>query len=186
MKIVNKNARDLCGVDEAGRGCLAGLLVICGVVLTKTVDGLSDSKTLSEKKREYLYEQIIQNSKYLVVEFKSSEVDKLGISECLRRGLEEIKEYFAGANILFDGNCTFGVNEISTMIKADTCIAEVSAASILAKVTRDRDMNSANDVYPQYGFLSHKGYGTRKHIEAIIAHGRTPLHRYSFKVKGLL
>jgi ribonuclease HII len=185
MKIVNENALLLCGIDEAGRGCLAGSLVICGVVLTKNIDGLADSKKLSEKNREYLYEQIIASSRYHIVSFSASQIDKLGISVCLRLGLEEIKSFMGDCEYLYDGNCTFGVDGISTMVKADTKIAEVSAASILAKVTRDREINDTDSLYPEYGFLSHKGYGTAKHMEAIKLYGRIPIHRYSFKVKGL-
>lgn len=185
MKIVNENALLLCGIDEAGRGCLAGSLVICGVVLVENVDGLADSKKLSEKKREYLYEKIIANASYHIVSFSASQIDKLGISVCLRIGLEEIKSFMGDCEYLFDGNCTFGVDGISTMVKADTLISEVSAASILAKVTRDREINHADTLYPQYGFSSNKGYGTAKHMEAIKLHGRTAIHRYSFKVKGL-
>lgn len=184
MKIVNESL-PLCGIDEAGRGPLAGSLVISGVVLARKMEGLADSKKLSEKKREYLYEQIIANAKYHIVSFDAPQIDELGISECLRRGLEEIKNTLDGCEYLFDGNCTFGVNNISTMIKADTCVAEVSAASILAKVTRDRDINSADMLYPEYGFLSNKGYGTARHIKAILEFGKTPIHRQSFRVKGL-
>jgi ribonuclease HII len=186
MKIVNEKSLSLCGIDEAGRGPLAGMLVICGVVLGANIDGLADSKKLSEKKREYLYEQIIASAEYHIVSFDAPQIDKLGISECLRRGLEEIKDALSDCKYLFDGNCTFGVSDISTMVKADTKIAEVSAASILAKVTRDRDINHMDTIYPEYGFLSHKGYGTAKHIKAILEFGRTPIHRKSFRVKGLI
>lgn len=185
MKIVNEKNLQLCGIDEAGRGPLAGMLVIAGVILNGHIDGLADSKKLSEKKREFLYNQIISIAKYHIVSFDAATIDKLGISECLRCGLKEIKSFLSGCNYLFDGNCTFGVDGITTMIKADTKIPEVSAASILAKVTRDRAINSDDIIYPEYGFKSHKGYGTKKHIEAIKLHGRTPIHRLSFKVRGL-
>jgi len=175
----------LCGIDEAGRGPLAGLLVIAGVVLTKSVDGLMDSKKLSEKKRELLYSSIVANSEYHIVSFESKDVDKLGLSKCLHDGLQEIQKHLPRCEYLFDGNSNFGVENINTMVKADTKVQEVSAASILAKVTHDRDMLQMAKIYPKYGFEKHKGYGTKAHVEALLKYGRSPIHRYSFKVKGL-
>ena len=86
---------------------------------------------------------------------------------------------------MFDGNSTFGVDNIRTMVKADTKVAEVSAASILAKVTHDKEIVSQAKLYPEYGFEKHKGYGTKAHIEALLKYGRSPIHRKSFRVKGL-
>lgn len=175
----------LCGIDEAGRGPLAGSLVMAGVILKNPVDGLMDSKKLTEKKREALYPLVIENSEYYIVSFSPQEVDDLGISECLQRGLLSIQKYLPHAEYLFDGNSTFGVDNITTMVKADAKIAEVSAASILAKVTRDREMIEQAKQYPEYGFEKHKGYGTKAHIEALVKYDRCPLHRKSFRVKGL-
>jgi len=177
--------KPLCGIDEAGRGPLAGSLVIAGVILNNSVEGLMDSKKLSEKKREWLYPLILANSDYHIVSFSAEEVDNLGISKCLHEGLKSIQEHLPKAEYLFDGNSSFGVDNINTMVKADTKIAEVSAGSILAKVTHDREMIEMGKVYPLYGFAKHKGYGTKAHREAILAHGRCPLHRKSFKVKGV-
>ncbi len=177
--------KSLCGIDEAGRGPLAGSLVIAGVVLTGVVDGLADSKKLSEKKRETLYECIIQNSRYHIVSFSAQEVDSLGISKCLQQGLFQIQEHLPDCDYLFDGNSTFGAKNITTMVKADDKIVEVSAASILAKVTRDREMIALSEIYPEYGFEMHKGYGTKAHIEAIIKYDRSPVHRRSFRIKEL-
>lgn len=175
----------LCGIDESGRGPLAGPLVIAGVVLYKMIKGIMDSKKLSEKKREEIYIQIIQNSRYHIVIFDAGQVDNMGISACLRQGLLEIIHHLPEYDYLFDGNCTFGVQGITTMIKADEKILEVSAASILAKVTRDRIMLELAMQYPEYGFEKHKGYGTKAHIDAIYNHGRCEVHRKSFKVKGI-
>ena len=175
----------LCGIDEAGRGPLAGNLVIAGVVLNSPIDALADSKKLTPKKREELYTIIVQNSQYHIVSFSPKEVDELGISKCINRGLQEIQSNLPHCDYLFDGNSSFGVDNIETLIKADTLIPEVSASSILAKVTHDRDIIEMSKIYPEYGFEKHKGYGTKAHIEAILKYGRCPIHRESFRVKGL-
>lgn len=181
----HNNTLPLCGIDEAGRGPLAGSLVMVGVVLIGEVEGLMDSKKLSEKKREMFYPLIVHNSRYHIVSFSAREVDKLGISQCLHQGLLGIQQHLEGCDYLFDGNSSFGVKDIATMVKADDKVAEVSAASILAKVTRDREMIQMAKEYPKYGFEKHKGYGTKAHLEALVKHGRCALHRKSFRVKDL-
>ena len=175
----------LCGIDEAGRGCIAGDMVVAGVVLNNKVDGLMDSKKLSEKRREELYDVIIKNSNYHIVSFSPQDIDTKGLSKCISQALNEIKEHFKDSDILFDGNSSFGVEGIETMVKADTKISEVSGASILAKVTRDRKINQDALIYPNYNFQKHKGYGTKAHIEAIKKYGYTSIHRRSFKLKAL-
>lgn len=175
----------LCGIDEAGRGPLAGSLVIAGVVLRNPIEGLMDSKKLTEKKREVLYPLVIANSDYHIVSFSSQEVDALGISKCLHKGLQSIQEHLPNVDYLFDGNSTFGVENITTMVKADAKVAEVSAASILAKVTHDREIVQMAKLYPEYGFEKHKGYGTKAHMEALLKYDRCPIHRKTFRVKGL-
>lgn len=175
----------LCGIDEAGRGPLAGPLVIAGVVLNESIEGLTDSKKLSEKRREALYAQIVASSQYHVVLFSHEDIDTFGISKCLHDGLEDILSSLPAERYLFDGNSTFGVDTIATMVKADLKVAEVSAASIIAKVTRDRMMYAYDLEYPEYGFKSHKGYGTARHVAAIKEFGRSTIHRKSFKIKSL-
>jgi ribonuclease HII len=175
----------LCGIDEAGRGPIAGDLVMAGCILTSEVDGLNDSKKLTEKKREALYELIIKNSNFHIVKFSPKQIDEDGISTCLKRGLEEIMKNLESEEYLFDGNTTFGVKGLKTMIKADGKIPEVSAASILAKVTHDRDILEEAKKYPQYEFEKHKGYGTARHIEMIKKHGYCEIHRRSYKLKAL-
>lgn len=177
--------KQLCGIDEAGRGPIAGSLVIAGVVLKSNVEGLMDSKKLTEKKREALYPLIIANSYYHIVSFTAEKVDEIGISKCISSGLKEIKDNLIGYQYLFDGNSTFGIENIDTMVKADTKIPEVSASSILAKVTHDREMLEFSKEFPEYKFEKHKGYGTKAHIEAIKEYGRCKVHRYSFKVRAL-
>ena len=175
----------LCGIDEAGRGCLAGPLVVAGCVLHTPIDGLNDSKQLSEKKRETLFPIIKEKASYKIVQFEHDEVDTLGLSLCLKRAIETIKEHFKEYEILMDGNTSFGVQGIATMIKADAKVPEVSAASILAKVTRDRYMVEMDKRYPEYGFAGHKGYGSALHVRKIEEHGPSPIQRLSFKIKSL-
>ena len=177
--------KPLCGIDEAGRGPLAGSLVMAGVVLTGKVEGLMDSKKLTEKKREALYPLILENSEYHIVSFSAQDVDELGISKCLHNGLQSIQKHLPDVEYLFDGNSTFGVDNITTMVKADDKIPEVSAASILAKVTRDREIVEMAKLYPEYGLEKHKGYGTKAHIEALVKFDRCEIHRKTFRVKGL-
>ena len=175
----------LCGIDEAGRGPLAGNLVVAGCILNAAIEGLNDSKKLSEKKRELLYEQIISNAVYHIVEFSAQEIDEKGISYCIKSALLEIREQLNAESYLFDGNSSFGVSGIDTMIKADGKVAEVSAASILAKVTHDRDIIQQAKIYPHYQFEKHKGYGTKLHIDMIKKYGYCDIHRRSYRVKAL-
>lgn len=175
----------LCGIDEAGRGPIAGDLVIAGCILNDGVKGLNDSKKLTEKKREVLFEEIIVKSEYHIVKFSPKQVDDDGISKCLASGLREIMQNLKCENYLFDGNTTFGVKGLETMVKADGKVAQVSAASILAKVTHDRDILQEAIKYPQYGFEKHKGYGTALHVEMIKKHGYCKIHRRSYKIKAL-
>jgi len=174
-----------CGIDEAGRGPLAGPLYIAGVVLHRTIEGLGDSKKLTEKKRETLFEEILRHSTYHIARFDALMIDKLGLSACLAQGLREIMSAIGEAEYLYDGNSTFGVNGLKTLVKADATVAEVGAASILAKVSRDREMVQLSALYPQYGFENHKGYGAASHIEAIRQHGYCEIHRKTFKLKAL-
>ncbi len=175
----------LCGIDEAGRGSIAGDLVIAGVVLHVKIDGLDDSKRLTAKKREILYEEIIKNSSYYIVKFSAQDIDALGISKCLQLGLKQIMQKIKASKYLFDGNTTFGVKNLQTMIKADALVTQVSAASILAKVTHDTDILKLDRLYPQYGFASHKGYGTVSHVKMIKKYGYCKIHRRSYKIKVL-
>ncbi len=175
----------LCGIDEAGRGPIAGALVMAGVILHQDIPELNDSKQLSEKKREKLFPVIIENSDYHIVKFTAQQIDEMGISKCLAAGLESIMQNLNSEDFLFDGNSTFGVQGLRTMIKADAEIPEVSAASILAKVTRDREMVEFAREFPEYGFEGHKGYGTKAHVDAIKKHGYCNIHRRSFKLKAL-
>ncbi|MBL0686447.1 MAG: ribonuclease HII [Sulfurospirillum sp.] len=176
----------LCGIDEAGRGCIAGPLVVAGVVLKNKIDNIADSKVLSEKKREYLYKIIKKNADYKIVFCNNDMIDKKGLSYCLADSITTIKEYFKEYEILMDGNSSFGVSGIQTMIKADTKIPEVSAASILAKVSRDWYMYSISSKFSNYSFKRHKGYGTALHVKEISEFGYSKIHRKSFIIKSLV
>ncbi|OQX57494.1 MAG: ribonuclease HII [Helicobacteraceae bacterium 4484_230] len=175
----------LCGIDEAGRGPIAGPMLMAGVILHCNIEGLGDSKKLTAKRREQLFGEIINNSTFHIVSFSAQQIDEMGISACLNRGLREIMDTVGADNYLFDGNSSFGISGLQTMVKADTKIAEVSAASILAKVTRDREMLKLSEEFPQYDFNRHKGYGTKAHIDAIRKHGYSSIHRKTFKLKAL-
>ncbi len=175
----------LCGIDEAGRGCLAGPLVVAGVVLKKRIRGVNDSKTLTAKKREELYEKIVRNARYEIVWSSNELIDEIGLSLCLKRSIEQIISVLNPQRAIMDGNSNFGVRGVEAIIKADQSVREVSAASILAKVERDRYMDEMDGKYPNYGFCNHKGYGTKEHIEAIKKFGYSPLHRKSFRLKAL-
>ena len=175
----------LCGIDEAGRGPVAGDLVVAGCILKEPVEGLNDSKKLTPKQRETLFETIIQKSRYHIVTHTAAQIDELGLSACMRRSLEEIVAVLKADEYLFDGNTAFGVNSLQTKVKADASVSEVSAASILAKVTRDRSMIEAAKQYPQYEFEKHKGYITKRHIELIKKHGYCDIHRRSYRLKAL-
>jgi len=177
----------LCGIDEAGRGPIAGDLVVAGCIFTNSskIEGLGDSKKISEKRRYELFEQVMVSSLNHIVVISPQEVDEEGISKCMTRALEEIKAALKADSYLFDGNTTFGVKDLETMVKADGKVAEVSGASILAKVTHDRNIIRDAKLYPVYEFEKHKGYGTKHHVEMIKKHGYCPIHRRSFKLKAL-
>ncbi|MGE4295865.1 MAG: ribonuclease HII [Campylobacterales bacterium] len=172
----------LCGIDEAGRGCLAGPLAVAGVVLKTPIAGLGDSKKLNAAKREALFGAIVENSFYHIVLIDAAQIDARGLSACMKRALIEIKETIAADRYLFDGHTSFGVAGLETMIKADATVAEVGAASILAKVSKDRRLIELAKPYPQYGFENHQGYGTAAHLQALERYGPCPLHRQSFKL----
>jgi ribonuclease HII len=173
---------NLCGIDEAGRGPYAGPLVVAGVILNKDIVGLADSKKLSEKKRETLYLEILSNSQNKIVFVHHDEIDEIGLSLAIQKALKIIMKSLDANEYLFDGNTTYKIPNLNCMIKADTKIPEVSAGSILAKVSRDRYMKEIAHKYPQYGFEKHKGYGTKAHREAIAQYGLCEIHRKSFNI----
>ncbi len=175
----------ICGIDEAGRGCLAGPLVVAGVIFENNVEGLRDSKKLTEKKREILFEKIIKNAKYEIVFTDNKTIDEVGLSVAIKNSIIQIINTLNPEHTIMDGNTTFGVEGIEAIIKADDKIDEVSAASILAKVSRDRYIVEQALNFPLYQFEKHKGYGTALHRTLIKEYGYCELHRRSFKIKGM-
>jgi ribonuclease HII len=174
------------GIDEVGRGCWAGPLVAGAVVLGTPIKGLKDSKKLSAKRRERLSEEILLMAKAVGIGWVTAEeVDRLGLTIsvglAMKRALEQITTDYD--EIIIDGNLNFFPDNVKakTLIKADDLIPAVSAASIVAKVARDRYMYAVAKDYPNYGFEKHVGYGTAVHLKALSTYGVTPLHRMSYK-----
>ena len=177
----------IAGVDEVGRGPLCGAVVTAAVILdpNNPIAGLNDSKTLSEKKRDALLDEIIEKAlSWSIGRAEVEEIDRINI---LQATMLAMQRAVAGLSVmptlvLVDGNRTpdFGV-AARAEVKGDGRIAEISAASILAKVVRDREMVELDRQYPGYGIAGHKGYPTKVHMEAIKKLGVTPIHRRSFK-----
>ena len=186
---IRKKYTLFCGVDEAGRGPLAGDVYAAAVVFKEGIfiDGLNDSKKISEKKREQLFDEIIQKSTaYCVATASVEEIEKYNILQAtfmaMRRAVDGL-----GVDVefaLIDGNQNPGVScEIQTVVKGDGISASIAAASILAKVSRDRYMKQIAEQYPEYQFEKHKGYGTKLHNELILKYGASDVHRPSFLKK---
>lgn len=182
----------IAGIDEAGRGPLAGPVVVASVIMPKDsmIEGVNDSKKISEKKREKLYDEIIENAiSYSVGIVDEKEIDRINILNATKAGLTES---IMGLSVKPDIILVDALNGIDTcgipyhsIIKGDAKSYSIAAASIIAKVTRDRIMRQWHEVYPQYNFIQHKGYGTAAHIQAIKEYGLSPLHRLSF-VKNII
>lgn len=188
---VRNDAPVLCGVDEAGRGPLAGDVYAAAVVFDEGVfiDGLNDSKKLSEKKREALFDEITAKAKaYCVATATVEEIERLNI---LQATMLAMKRAVDGLGItpdmaIIDGNRLPELKcPAQTVVKGDGLSACIAAASILAKVSRDRYMKKLAEEYPQYCFEKHKGYGTKLHNEMILKYGPSPVHRMSFLKKLL-
>lgn len=176
----------LCGVDEAGRGPLCGPVAVCAVILDpkNPVDGVNDSKKLSETRREELYEQIIQKAIAWHVELvPPAEIDRLNILAATLYGMKTAVEALRPRPhlALIDGNKAPQVPCATLLVtKGDATSACIAAASILAKVTRDRFMQKLDEECPQYNLAKHKGYGTKEHYALLAQHGVQPFYRQSF------
>ena len=180
----------ICGVDEAGRGPLAGPVCAAAVILPPDleIEGLNDSKKLTEKKRDALYDIITENAiAYGIAMATEQEIDEINILQAtflaMRRAVEQLS--VRPSFVLVDGNREpdLGDLPLKTVVKGDSLSANIAAASILAKVTRDRYMVEMDARYPEYGFGVHKGYGTQKHYEALREYDACPIHRRSFLKK---
>ena len=197
-----KGAQSIAGIDEAGRGPLAGPVVVACVVMPRDsmIEGVNDSKKVSEKKREKLYDEITQEAiAYGVGIIPQEEIDRINILNATKEGLtlaikemekdlkEKQRSFEKPEIILVDALTKIDTDHIPyrSIIKGDAKSYSIAAASIIAKVTRDRIMRQWDEVYPMYGFAKHKGYGTAAHIAAIKEYGLCPLHRRSF-VKNIV
>jgi ribonuclease HII len=174
------------GIDEAGRGSWAGPLVVALVVLDKPIIGLNDSKKLSKNSRKRIYEAIHKKSLVISVGWANpSEIDELGLTlaerNAILRALKKMKINYT--DIIIDGKYNFIADNLHSraIVRADQFIPEVSAASIIAKVTRDLFMEKQALLYPEYFFERHYGYGTELHLESLKKHGPSPIHRMSYK-----
>ena len=176
----------VCGCDEAGRGPLCGPVVAAAVILPREIEieGLNDSKKLTEKKREKLFDIIKEEAiAYAIAEASPEEIDEINILNAsmlaMRRAVEalNVKADFA----LIDGNCSRGFEiPTETVVGGDAKSCSIAAASILAKVTRDRGCKELDDAYPMYGIAKHKGYPTKDHMNAVREYGPSPIHRKTF------
>ena len=180
----------ICGVDEAGRGPLAGSVVAAAVILDplKPIDGLKDSKKLTAKVRDELFDIIIRDSKaWCIAEASAAEIDSINILQAtmlaMKRAIEGLEKTLGRLpdKALIDGNRCPKVNiQMEAIVKGDSKVQAISAASILAKVTRDRDMQALHETYPMYGFNQHMGYPTPMHFDALKEFGPCPVHRKTF------
>jgi ribonuclease HII len=186
-KLYSEGLKYIAGIDEAGRGPLAGPVVV-GIAIMKPdsfIEGVNDSKKISEKKRELLYEQITNEAiDWSVGIVDQNEIDEINILNATKKALHMA---ITNLKIKPDRILVDALEHIDTcgipytsIIKGDAKVYSISAASIIAKVTRDRMMKEYDEIYPEYGFAGHKGYGTAKHIQAIKAYGPCPLHRKTF------
>lgn len=182
----SSDSRLIAGVDEVGRGPLAGPVVTAAVILDpdKPIEGLADSKAMSEKKREKLFDEIKEKAlSWAIGRCEVEEIDELNI---LQATMVAMQRAVAGLSpqpehALIDGNrCPKLPCTAEAVVKGDSKVAAISAASILAKVTRDREMVELDEQYPGYGLAGHKGYPTKSHIEALHTLGVTPIHRRTF------
>ena len=201
-ELYENGTTSIAGIDEAGRGPLAGPVVVACVVMPRDsmIEGVNDSKKVSEKKREKLYEEITNEALgYGVGIISQEEIDRINILNATKEGLtlaiknletdlqEKNRDFQKPEIILVDALTKIDTDHIPyrSIIKGDSKSYSIAAASIIAKVTRDRIMRQWDEVYPMYGFEKHKGYGTAAHITAIKEHGLCPLHRRSF-VKNIV
>ncbi|MBQ2798320.1 MAG: ribonuclease HII [Ruminiclostridium sp.] len=187
--IIRKEVGTICGIDEAGRGPLAGDVYAAAVILPEGVefDGLDDSKKLTEKKREQLFDEIIEKAEsYCIATASVEEIDTLNILEATMLAMTRAFEGLSKNPdmVLIDGNKSPDLPvETETVVKGDATSASIAAASILAKVARDRYMKEVALKYPQYQFEKHKGYGTKLHYQMLDEYDASKVHRKSFLKK---
>ncbi len=190
-ELINKGCVYICGVDEVGRGPLAGPVVCAAVImpLDDVIEGVDDSKKLSAKKRETLSAEIIEKAvAYAICRVEPEIIDEINILQATRLCMKNAVESLAVKPdfVLTDGNMKLDIElPQKSIVKGDSLSYSIGAASVLAKVYRDGLMKDYAEKYPLYGFEKNKGYGTGKHIEAIVQSGICPVHRRSFVKKWL-
>ena len=185
--LYSKGFKNICGIDEAGRGPLAGPVVVAGVIMPEDsmIEFVNDSKKVTEKRREKLYDIIKEEAiSYSIAVIDQDIIDDINILNSTKKGVTEVVE---GLDVKPDLILVDALEHIDTkgipyepLVKGDARCYNIAAASILAKVTRDRIMRQWDEIYPEYGFSSNKGYGTAKHIAAIKEYGLCPIHRVTF------
>ena len=185
--LYSKGFKNICGIDEAGRGPLAGPVVVAGVIMPEDsmIEFVNDSKKVTEKRREKLYDIIKEEAiSYSIAVIDHNVIDDINILNATKKGVTEVVD---GLDVKPDLILVDALEHINTrgipyepLIKGDARCYNIAAASILAKVTRDRIMRQWDEIYPEYGFSSNKGYGTAKHIAAIKEYGLCPIHRTTF------
>lgn len=188
----------ICGIDEAGRGCLCGSMFVAGVACDEQKSlwlkeiGVKDSKKLSKTKRFELQKAILQDKdiKTHIVKKIPQEIDSKGLSVCLKEAIQEIVQHLfpVATTFYMDGNTLFGLSSangytLEAIVKGDDKVVQISAASILAKASKDNEMIEIDKTYPKYDLKNNSGYGTPKHLEAITNFGQTPFHRKTFVIK---
>ena len=185
--LYNKGFKNICGIDEAGRGPLAGPVVVAGVIMPKDsmIEWVNDSKKVTERRREILYEKIKEEAiSYSIAVIDHNIIDDINILNATKQGVTEVVDGLAVKPDLIIVDALTHINTrgipYEPIIKGDAKCYNIAAASILAKVTRDRIMRQWDEIYPQYGFAAHKGYGTPRHIAAIKEYGLCPIHRLTF------
>ena len=186
-ELEQKGVTNICGIDEAGRGPLAGPVVVAGVIMPEDsmIEGVNDSKKVSEKRREKLYDLILEEAiSYSVAIIGQDMIDEINILNATKQGVTNVVQELQVKPDLIVVDALTHINTkgipYDSIIKGDAKCYNIAAASIIAKVTRDRIMRQWDEIYPQYGFAQHKGYGTAKHIAAIKEYGLCPIHRRSF------
>ena len=185
-QLTREGYRLICGVDEAGRGPLAGPVCAAAVILPEHYDipGLNDSKKLTDARRRALYPEIMSSALgYGIAFVDEAAIDRDNILQATFRAMESaVRQVWPAPDlVLVDGNLLPEVSvEARPVVKGDMKVAQIAAASILAKVARDQYMEAIDAVYPEYGFAVHKGYGTKRHYEAIEKYGPCPIHRMTF------
>ena len=177
----------IAGIDEAGRGPLAGPVVCACVIMPldgdKIIEGINDSKKLSEKKREELYDKIVNTAlAYSIIEIDEKTIDSINILNATKLGMKKSLESLLVAPdiVLIDAVKIDTITPQDNIIHGDALSYNIAAASILAKVHRDRLMKKLSEKYPEYNFAKHKGYGTKEHIEALKKYGKCEIHRETF------